>query len=486
MSSTTLPYSFSNKHQVFLEVMDGKQVLSYSHIPSVSVLGEVQRQYGEFSLQEESQAFVKDKIQRSHESSSVTNLDDFHEHAHTEHSLNSIAMDLFEPTELLDSDDEAPIIRLLNAIFARAVLEDASDIHIESYEGRVRIRYRVNGTLRQVLEPSMSVAPLLVSRIKVMAKLDISEKRLPQDGRIAIQLGGRLVDMRVATMPSGTGEKVVLRLLDKQTERLMLQQLGMPDQTYQSVLALIKKPHGIVLVTGPTGSGKTTTLYAALAELNNDERNIMTVEDPVEYFIDGINQTQINTKADMTFAKGLKGILRQDPDVVMVGEIRDNETAKIAVQASLTGHLVFSTLHTNTTFGAITRLRDIGVEPFLLSSSVNGVLAQRLIRTLCPHCKKMHSPTTEEQAILKMNESISIYQSQGCEDCNNTGFIGRKGLYELLIIDDQIKALIHSEASELEIKNKTKQNNSSLKQQAMQLVIDGQTSLDEAVRITSL
>ena len=319
-----------------------------------------------------------------------------------------------------------------------------------------------------------------------MAKLDISEKRLPQDGRIAIQLGGRLVDMRVATMPSGTGEKVVLRLLDKQTERLMLQQLGMPDKTYQSVLSLIKNPHGIILVTGPTGSGKTTTLYAALAELNNDERNIMTVEDPVEYFIDGINQTQINTKADMTFAKGLKGILRQDPDVVMVGEIRDNETAKIAVQASLTGHLVFSTLHTNTTFGAITRLRDIGVEPFLLSSSVNGVLAQRLIRTLCPHCKKMHSPTTEEQAILKMNESISIYQSQGCEDCNNTGFIGRKGLYELLIIDDQIKALIHSEASELEIKNKTKQNNSSLKQQAMQLVIDGQTSLDEAVRITSL
>ena len=486
MTSTMLPYSFAKKHQLFLETIGDNQVLSYVQMPSISILSEVQRQYGEFSLNEELSLIVKEKIQHSHESTSVTNLDDFHDHAHTEHSLNSIAMDLFEPTELLDSDDEAPIIRLLNAIFAQAVLEEASDIHIESYEGRVRIRYRVNGTLRQVLEPSLSVAPLLVSRIKVMAKLDISEKRLPQDGRIAIQLGGRLVDMRVSTMPSGTGEKVVLRLLDKQTERLMLQQLGMPDQTYQAVSSLIKNPHGIILVTGPTGSGKTTTLYAALAELNNDERNIMTVEDPVEYFIDGINQTQINTKADMTFAKGLRAILRQDPDVVMVGEIRDSETAKIAVQASLTGHLVFSTLHTNTTVGAITRLRDIGVEPFLLSSSVNGVLAQRLIRTLCPHCKQLHISTAEEKAILAMRETESIYQAHGCEHCNNTGFIGRKGLYELLIIDDQIKSLIHSEASELEIRDKAKQSSSSLKQQAMQLVVDGQTSLDEAVRITSL
>jgi len=481
-----LPYSFTKKHQLFLETIGDNQVLSYVQMPNISILGEVQRQYGEFSLNKELSIAVKEKIQRNYESSPVTNLDDFHEYAHTEHSLNSIAMDLFEPTELLDSEDEAPIIRLLNAIFAQAVLEEASDIHIESYEGRVRIRYRVNGTLRQVLEPSLSVAPLLVSRVKVMAKLDISEKRLPQDGRIAIQLGGRLVDMRVSTMPSGTGEKVVLRLLDKQTERLMLQQLGMPDQTYQSVLSLIKKPHGIILVTGPTGSGKTTTLYAALAELNNDERNIMTVEDPVEYFIDGINQTQINTKADMTFAKGLKAILRQDPDVVMVGEIRDSETAKIAVQASLTGHLVFSTLHTNTTVGAITRLRDIGVEPFLLSSSVNGVLAQRLIRTLCPHCKQLHAVTTKEQVFLATHKPESIYQSHGCKHCNNTGFIGRKGLYELLVIDDQIKSLIHSEASELEIKGKVKQSESSLKQQAMQLVADGQTSLDEAVRITSL
>jgi len=396
-----------------------------------------------------------------------------------------LAMDLHEPIELLSNDDDAPIIRLLNALFAQAILEEASDIHIESYEGRIRVRFRVNGTLKQVLEPSVKIAPLLVSRIKVMAKLDIAEKRLPQDGRIAIQLGGRAVDMRVSTIPSGNGEKVVLRLLDKQIGRLQLKQLGMKNGTYDQIQKLIHQPHGILLVTGPTGSGKTTTLYAALLELNNNELNISTVEDPIEYFIDGINQTQINNKVKMTFAKGLRAILRQDPDIVMLGEVRDAETAQIAVQASLTGHLVFSTLHTNTAVGAISRLRDMGIEPFLLSSSLCAVLAQRLIRTLCSHCKQPHTTDAKEIEKLGLKEPSIIYQSTGCDQCNHTGYQGRSALYELLNINEEIKALIHNEASEAQILNAAN-SHTTLVSQAKLMVIDGRTSLYEAIRVVSM
>src|SRR5919197_353930 len=304
--------------------------------------------------------------------------------------LAHLAQDLPENADLLESEDDAPIIRLINAVLTQAVKENASDIHIETFENRLVIRFRVDGVLREVLQSKRAVAPLVVSRIKVMSKLDIAEKRLPQDGRIGLKIAGRAVDVRVSTIPSGHGERVVLRLLDKQAGRLDLTALGMEEQTEKLIDELIFKPHGILLVTGPTGSGKTTSLYAALERLNDNTRNIMTVEDPIEYYIDGIGQTQVNTKVEMTFARGLRAILRQDPDVVMVSELRDLETAHIAVQASLTGHLVLSTLHTNTAVGAVTRLRDMGVEPFLLSSSLIGVLAQRLVRVLNQETKEAY------------------------------------------------------------------------------------------------
>ena len=484
-SEPLLPFSFAKEFNILLEKEDENNILHCITTPKLSVLGELQRKFGFFEIQNTSKELLHSKIQSHYESSSSNQLDYFQDDAESDESLDTLAMDLHEPIELLGNDDDAPIIRLLNALFAQAILEKASDIHIESYEGRIRIRFRVNGTLKQVLEPGVKIAPLLVSRIKVMAKLDIAEKRLPQDGRIAIQLGGRAVDMRVSTIPSGNGEKVVLRLLDKQVGRLQLTKLGMNNKTYEMIQKIIHRPHGILLVTGPTGSGKTTTLYAALQELNNNELNISTVEDPVEYFIDGINQTQINNKVKMSFAKGLRAILRQDPDVVMLGEVRDSETAQIAVQASLTGHLVFSTLHTNTAVGAISRLRDMGVEPFLLSSSLSAVLAQRLIRTLCPECKEPYTPDAKESEKLNLDKESVIYQSNGCGHCNQTGYIGRSALYELLMIDEGIKALIYNEASEAEILSAAN-SHSTLADQAKQMVIDGNTSIYEAIRVVSL
>jgi len=484
-NNALLPFAFAKKFSILLESVNNQQILTYYQLPKVDILTEIQRKFGDYQLKNATQEQLRQKIQQCYEFSSAQNLDHFQDHAENDDDLDTLAMELHKPMELLDSDDEAPIIRLLNALFAQAILEEASDIHIESYENRIRIRIRINGTLKQVLEPSVKIAPLLVSRIKIMAKLDIAEKRLPQDGRIALQLGGRAVDMRVSTIPSGYGEKVVLRLLDKQAGRLQLKQLGMLETTYAAMLSLIHQPHGILLVTGPTGSGKTTTLYAALIELNNTDLNITTIEDPVEYFIDGINQTQINNKVNMTFAKGLRAILRQDPDIVMVGEIRDNETAQIAVQASLTGHLVFSTLHTNTAVGAITRLRDMGVEPFLLSSSLSGVLAQRLIRVLCHQCKQPCIADTKEQEKLNINSSATIHQAVGCEHCNHTGYQGRSGLYELLTINAEIKTLIHNQASEAQILDASS-NHSTLFEQARQLVLNGDTSLDEAIRVVSL
>ena len=484
-NSPLLPFSFAKEFNVLLEKINETNTLHCTSTPKLSVLSELQRKFGAFEIQNTSQELLRNKIQIHYESNSSHELDYFQDGAESDESLDALAMDLHEPIELLGSDDDAPIIRLLNALFAQAILEKASDIHIESYEGRIRIRFRVNGTLKQVLEPGVKIAPLLVSRIKVMAKLDIAEKRLPQDGRIAIQLGGRAVDMRISTIPSGNGEKVVLRLLDKQVGRLQLTKLGMDDKTHAMIQKIIHQPHGILLVTGPTGSGKTTTLYAALQELNNSELNISTVEDPVEYFIDGINQTQINNKVQMTFAKGLRAILRQDPDVVMLGEVRDSETAQIAVQASLTGHLVFSTLHTNTAVGAISRLRDMGIEPFLLSSSLSAVLAQRLIRTLCSECKEPHTTDSREIEKLGVSEPKLIYKSIGCDHCNQTGYKGRSALYELLNIDEGIKELIYNEASEAQILEAAN-SHSTLSDQAKKMVLLGETSLYEAIRVVSL
>ena len=388
--------------------------------------------------------------------------------------------------DLLEAEDDAPIIKLINALLSEAIKENASDIHIETFERQLMVRFRVDGVLREVLQPDRRIAPLLVSRIKVMAKLDIAEKRIPQDGRIALRLGGRAVDVRVSTLPSSHGERVVLRLLDKQAGRLDFSHLGMAEWLMERMRDLLEKPHGIILVTGPTGSGKTTTLYAGLTLLNNQTRNILTVEDPIEYQLDGIGQTQVNPKVDMTFARGLRAILRQDPDVVMVGEIRDLETAQIAVQASLTGHLVLSTLHTNSAVGAVTRLADMGIEPFLLSSSLLGVLAQRLVRRLCPDCKRLAPASEKECELVGLDfaKAPQIYHPVGCTNCRYTGYRGRQGIYELLLVDDEMRTLIHNNVSEQDIEKHARKYSPSIREDGRNQVLAGNTSVEEVLRVT--
>ena len=400
--------------------------------------------------------------------------------------LFEVAQALPQTEDLLESEDDAPIIRLINALLTEAVKENASDIHIEPFENRLVVRFRVDGVLREVLQPQRVLAPLLVSRIKVMAKLDIAEKRLPQDGRISLRVAGRAVDVRVSTLPSGHGERVVLRLLDKQAGRLDLEHLGMAADTREVMDRIIQKPHGIMLVTGPTGSGKTTTLYAALERLNNKRRNIMTVEDPIEYYLDGIGQTQVNSKVDMSFARGLRAILRQDPDVVMVGEIRDLETAEIAVQASLTGHLVFSTLHTNSAVGAVTRLRDMGVEPFLLSSSLIGVLAQRLVRVLCDSCKAPYPASATDCQMLGVDAANppTLYRAVGCPACNQLGYRGRTGIYELIEVDDDLRTMIHDGSSEHQLEAHVRQHSPSMRQDGWRRVLAGETTMEEVLRVS--
>lgn len=400
--------------------------------------------------------------------------------------LFQLAEELPETEDLLEADDDAPIIKLINALLTEAIKVNASDIHVETFENDLKVRFRVDGVLREVLAPSKKLAPLLVSRIKVMAKLDIAEKRIPQDGRIALKIANRGVDVRVSTIPSSHGERVVLRLLDKQAGRLNFSHLGLPKKLMQQMSDILHKPHGIILVTGPTGSGKTTTLYAGLTLLNSTSRNILTVEDPIEYLLDGIGQTQVNSKVDMTFARGLRAILRQDPDVVMVGEIRDLETAQIAVQASLTGHLVLSTLHTNTASGAVTRLQDMGIEPFLLSSSLLGVLAQRLVRTLCPNCRREAVANQKECELMgfDLNNPPKIFHAEGCAECNNSGYKGRKGIFELLLVDEEVRSKIHNAASEIEIERHARAHGFSIREDGKQRVLEGATTIEEVLRVT--
>jgi general secretion pathway protein E len=406
-----------------------------------------------------------------------------------ESDLSSAAEALSEPADLLESEDDAPIIRLINALFTEAIKEDASDIHVEPFESRLTVRFRVDGVLREVLQPSRTLAPLIVSRVKVMARLDIAEKRLPQDGRISLKIAGRPVDVRVSTIPSGHGERVVLRLLDKQAGRLDLGHLGMARNTLEAMAGVLAKPHGIILVTGPTGSGKSTTLYASLSRLNDKSRNIMTVEDPIEYYLDGIGQTQVNTKVELSFARGLRAILRQDPDVVMIGEIRDLETAQIAVQASLTGHLVLSTLHTNTAVGAVARLRDMGVEPFLLSSSLIGLMAQRLVRVLCPDCRQEKRADKHECQSMAIDAAgpPTIYHPapEGCDNCRGLGYRGRTGIYELIEVDEAMRAMIHDGSAEQAMERQARHNSLGIRADGQRKILAGTTSLKEVLRVTS-
>lgn len=396
----------------------------------------------------------------------------------------TLAEELPETEDLLESDDDAPIIKLINAMLAEAIKEGASDIHIETFEKSLVIRFRVDGTLHEMLRPGRKLASLLVSRIKVMARLDIASAYRRMAVLRCCWAVGRLTSVYLPCLLPG--ERVVLRLLDKNQARLTLERLGLSHELTAQLRQLLHKPHGIFLVTGPTGSGKSTTLYAGLQELNNHSRNILTVEDPIEYMIDGIGQTQVNTRVGMTFARGLRAILRQDPDVVMVGEIRDTETAEIAVQASLTGHLVLSTLHTNTAVGAITRLQDMGVEPFLLSSSLTGVMAQRLVRTLCPDCRQSAPATDEEKRLLGITDArtVTLYHPQGCPACNHKGFRGRTAIHELIVVDATLRDLIHRQAGELELERYVRQHSAGIRSNGIEKVLAGETSLDEVLRVT--
>ena len=480
-------YGFSRRFGVLPgPVIDGQRVLYLRADANPMAVLEIRRCSAErLQLQTLADADFDRRLRENHERSSNEAMT-LAEGLGEESDLLSVAEALAEPEDLLEAEDDAPIIRLINALLTEAVRENASDIHIEPFESRLSVRLRVDGVLREVLNPPVSLAPLIVSRVKVMARLDIAEKRLPQDGRISLRVAGRPVDVRVSTLPSGHGERVVMRLLDKQAGRLELRQLGMSEVQYRAMERVISRPHGIVLVTGPTGSGKTTTLYAALMRLNDRSRNILTVEDPIEYYLDGIGQTQINTRIDMTFARGLRAILRQDPDVVMVGEIRDVDTVQIAVQASLTGHLVFSTLHTNSAIGAITRLRDMGVEPFLLSSTLNGILAQRLVRVLCKDCREPHTASTRECELLGVASSQPpiLYRARGCPACNELGYRGRTGIYELVEVNEQLRTLIHDNASEQVMVRAARENSVSLRADACRRVLDGTTSLEEMLRVT--
>ena len=398
--------------------------------------------------------------------------------------LSSLASDLPTAEDLLDSADDAPAIRLINGIIADAARQGVSDIHIEPYETGLVIRMRIDGVLRETLRMPAHVAPVVVSRIKVMARLDIAERRVPQDGRIGLTLGGKLLDVRVSTLPSRSGERVVLRILDKDNAGLELDHLGMPPAIEALYRAALAEPNGIVLVTGPTGSGKTTTLYAGLRQLNDGARNILTVEDPVEYAVDGVGQTQVNPKVGLTFAAGLRAILRQDPDVVMVGEIRDRETADIAVQASLTGHLVLSTVHTNDAVGAITRLRDMKIEPFLLASSLRAVIAQRLVRRLCRACRQPVQADAALIALLGLDSDAIVYEAKGCRECGNSGYKGRIGVFEAVRVDDSIRRLINAGGDETAISEHAFRSAPSLTAAVGDLVRQGVTTPEEAVRIS--
>ena len=466
-----LPYSFAKAHTLLLESDGEKMVLWAPETVSLSTLSEVIRLHGIDALEYEASSTLASRIASVYagsESSAATVIGEVESAV----DLSRMMQELPAIEDLLEASNDAPIIRMLNALLTQAAKDGASDIHIEPYERSSSVRFRVDGTLREVVQPNKALHAALISRLKIMAELDIAEKRLPQDGRISLRIGGRAVDVRVSTLPSAHGERAVLRLLDKGEAKFSLEGLGMSGDTLDRFKKLVHQPHGIVLVTGPTGSGKTTTLYASLGQVDVGTTNVLTVEDPIEYELPGIGQTQVNPKIELTFAKALRAILRQDPDVIMIGEIRDFETAQIAIQASLTGHLVLATLHTNDAPSAVTRLTDMGVEPFLLSSSLLGVLAQRLVRILCPHCKRQDA-------------SSGRYLPVGCPECGNTGYKGRTGVYELMTTNDHVRSLIHSGAPEAQVRQAASQAGlRSMREDGERLVEQGVTSLEEVLRVT--
>jgi general secretion pathway protein E len=477
-----LPLDFSRAHELLVD--DRDDCLVAGPATGLSALTEVRRALGrEMPIRWVSQAQFEEALQQrlgERQQSTLAVMEDIHGSV----DLQALTIAANETPDLLD-DEQAPVVRLINALIAEALRERASDIHFESYQGEARVRFRIDGVMKTVVSPPCELAPLLASRVKIMSRLDIAERRLPQDGRMSVRLGRRAVDLRVSTIPSAHGERVVLRLLEKNAGQLSLDELGMESPLRLTLGDIVRRPHGIFLVTGPTGSGKTTTLYAALQELDGESRNIMTVEDPVEYELRGVSQTQINLRTGMSFSKGLRAILRQDPDVILVGEIRDAETAEIAVQASLTGHLVLSTLHTNTALGAVTRLQDLGVDSFLVASTLAGVLAQRLVRRLCPHCREPLAAEPHVREACGLAAGQSIFGAHGCPQCNGSGFAGRMGIFELITVGPALRTLIHDRASEHDMERVVRDEVPTLRQAGLALVAAGHTTVEEVLRVTA-
>ena len=486
-----LPYAFARTAQLLLEDDGHQLVLWHGPMPDGGALSEVLRKHPVHQMLPLAAPDLAQRISAAYshsESSAATVVSEVESDA----DLSRMMQELPAVEDLLESAGDAPIIRMLNALLTQAARDGASDIHIEPYERHSSVRFRVDGSLREVVQPNRALHAALISRLKIMADLDISEKRLPQDGRISLRLGTRAIDVRVSTLPSAHGERAVLRLLDKSESKLSLEAVGMQGDTLRRFEGLIGQPHGIILVTGPTGSGKTTTLYAGLGRLDATRNNIMTVEDPIEYELPGVGQTQVNSKIELTFAKALRAILRQDPDIIMIGEIRDYETAQIAIQASLTGHLVLATLHTNDAASAVTRLTDMGVEPFLLSSSLLGVLAQRLVRKYCVHCHGTGlAPTLGTGVSSLPPEGAPLALGRpggsggGCEHCGQTGYTGRTGVFELLVTNDAIRAQIHNKTSEADIRAAAIASGMQLmREDAERLIAEGITSREEVLRVT--
>ena len=475
-----LSYSFSKHNKFTLTNSKSSSILHVCGNLNLSTLSEIQdlllnnverKNYSE----EDFNNLLTELYTENNQNYDLENIDDI--------DLEDIASSISPSEDLLDDKNEGPIIKLINATITKAINSRASDIHLEPFENKLSIRFRIDGVLREILQYKNNISQMVISRIKIMSKLDISERRLPQDGRISISIGQRNIDLRVSTLPSSFGERVVLRILEKDSSDIGLNELGFTANTLNLIRSSLKKTEGIVLVTGPTGSGKTTTLYAGLKEISDRSQNILTIEDPVEYALDGVGQTQVNTKTGLTFAKGLRAILRQDPDIVMVGEIRDKETAEIAIQASLTGHLVLSTVHTNSAVNAITRLRDMGIEPYLLSSSLIYVLSQRLVRRLCPHCK-IEDDESKNSLLEKHQLNGKIYKAVGCEECDHTGYKGRLSIGEFININDKVSELIHNSASENEITEYVYSDNKKIYENGLIAVANGHTCLSELMRVT--
>lgn len=480
LAQRKLPYAFARQHGVILEFSAEGPICAIRPGAPVAALAEVQRVVGPIRIDVVPLEVFETRLAAAYRD----NASDASDAAGAHGDLASLADNTAVVDDLLDQSEDAPVVRLINALLQEALKEGASDIHIETQERALKVRFRIDGILRDMVEPKRALAPLLVSRIKVMAKLDIAEKRLPQDGRVSLRVGGNEVDVRVSTIPSQYGERVVMRLLDRSATRLGLDRLGMSSRDAATFAQLLARPDGMLLVTGPTGSGKTTSLYAALDHLNDKTRNIMTVEDPIEYSVDGIGQMQVNPRTELTFARGLRAILRQDPDVIMVGEIRDRETAQVAVESAMTGHFVLSTLHTNSAIGAVSRLIDMGVERFLLAPMLVGVVAQRLVRRLCPDCRTPATATAADVGLvdgLKLGDDL--WRACGCPTCHGQGYRGRSGIYEVIAVTREIEAMVHAGASEADLTAAARRDGPGLITDGLRQIRAGVTTVEDVARV---